>query len=520
MRKPRIHDSAHSVIFAGFCKVLYNKRRLKKYIKKGNLEAAGAQEERVELNKREPDEGDLFGIRAIQSGYFGGVAQSRPSSVASTSPEDSSANTLLGSHSSPKITTQSPMSSVTTLPLEARRSSPLAHKAMSSEDLNVPGTPKRRAPTPLRTTLGPSDAELSGRASHDPAVNMSLEIPPSPRITSRPSTAYLDTHDRTPSGYFSSHNGGQYAPLGAPQIPEQVRRSSARPASIAEPHHPEQGHHSQSASIVSGASDQYTREAQRSPTGSDRSYVAVDGRPSSSGSEERPRSRGREEWPQPGPARSHPPRSSSRYSGFPVMPTIRSQEDEVTAPERLHVPNAVGDWGSDIFKEIDRSLHESRSLNIPSSNKKYNHHTSTLSDASSTYSIAPNGHRGSRRQVSMDLKLQLRQSGIPDVTLESSEPAAGKESKRRASNSSSQGPASGEQSTASSHRNTKEFGEFYDSYRRWSSQVQVHSQQGDQNVKPAGTNRDARRPDQMELKPATIVEVPSPLPSPLIGKAI
>ncbi|KAL8948437.1 MAG: hypothetical protein Q9222_005371 [Ikaeria aurantiellina] len=508
------------VIIAGLCKVLYNKRRLKKYIKKGNLEAAGAQEERVELNKREPDEGDLFGIRAIQSGYFGGVAQSRPSSLASTSPEGSSANTLLGSHSSPKITTQSPMSSVTTLPLEARRSSPLAHKAMSSEDLNVQGTPKRRVPTPLRSTLGPSDAELSGRISHDPAVNMSLEIPPSPRITSRPPTAYLDTHDRTPSGYFSSHNGGQYAPLGAPQTPEQVRRSSARPASTAEPHHPEQGHHSQSASIVSGASDQYTREAQRSPTGSDQSYVAVDERPSTSGSEERPRSRGREEWPQPGPARSHPPRSSSRYSGFPVMPTIHSQEDEVSAPEKLRVPSAVGDWGSDIFKEIDQSLHESRSMNNASSNQKYNHHTSTLSDASSTYSTAQVGHRASGRQVSIDSKLQLQQSGVPEVILESSESTTAEGGKRRTSDASSQELTSGEQSTASSHRNTKEFGDFYDSYRRRSSQVQVHSQQGDQNTKPVGTNKDAKRPDQIELKPATIVEVPSPLPSPLIGKAI
>ena len=298
-------------------------------MQKANLEAAGApdEQERVELNKREPDEGDLFGIRAIQSGFFGGVAQSRPSSIAeSNSPEGSSSNTLLGSHASPKFG-QSPMSSTTTLPLDARRSSPLAHKAISTEDLNAPTPSKRRAPTPLRSTLAPSDAERSGRLNHDPAVNMSLEIPPSPVATSRPTTAYLDTQDRAPSAYFPSpHNGGQYAPLGAPQIPEQFKRTSARPVSRTE-QVPETGYHSQSASIVSAASDRLAHESQRSTTNSDQSFPAEDDRRGSSGSEERPQSRGRDDWARP--QRSHPPRASSRYSGYPqTMPTIHSQEDE------------------------------------------------------------------------------------------------------------------------------------------------------------------------------------------------
>ncbi|KAI4259232.1 MAG: hypothetical protein L6R42_004676, partial [Xanthoria sp. 1 TBL-2021] len=305
------------------------KYAVKKFVEKANLEAAGVPEEqeRVELNKREPDEGDLFGVRAIQSGFFGGVAQSRPSSIAeSNSPEGSSSNTLLGSHGSPKFG-PSPMSSVTTLPLDVRRSSPLAHKGMSTEDLNAQTTPKRRAPTPLRSTLAPSDAERSGRLNHDHAVNMSLEIPPSPVAASRPTTAYLDTHDRAPSGYLPSpHNGGQYAPLGAPQILEQFRRSSVRPVSTIEPP-TEKGHHSQSASIVSEASDRLTRESQRSTTNSDQSYAAEDDRRGSSGSDERPRSRGRDDFSRP--QRSHPPRSSSRYSGYPqTMPTIHSQEDE------------------------------------------------------------------------------------------------------------------------------------------------------------------------------------------------
>ncbi|KAI4234086.1 MAG: hypothetical protein LQ352_008195, partial [Teloschistes flavicans] len=480
---------------------------LKKHVEKANLEAAGgtAQEERVELNKREPDEGDLFGIRAIQSGFFGGVAQSRPSSLAeSNSPDGSSSNTLLGSHASPKIVAQSPMSSVTTLPLEARRSSPLAHKALSSEDLSAPTTPQRRVPTPLRTTLRPSDAELNGRVNHDPAVNMFLEIPPSPVATSRPSTTYLDTHDRTPSGYFpASHNGGQYAPLGAPQIPEQARRSSARPISAVQSHRPEPSHHSQSASIVSGTSDRSTQDGRQSPTVMDQSYVrmssnaAPEDRRGSDSSEERPRSRGREEWLRP--ARSHPPRTSSRYSGFPQMPTIHSQSQEDEAAS--HPSNAVRGWGHEMS-------HESKFAK-PASNNKYNHHTSSLSDASSTFSAAPIGHGGSGRQISIESRLQLqpRQS-------------AGRDGTRRESDASSREANSSDQSNAGSHRNTKEFGDFYDSYWRRSGQAQTLGQQGNQTLRPTDPARDGRRAGPMELKPTTIAEAPSPVTSPGIGKAM
>ncbi|KAI4199947.1 MAG: hypothetical protein LQ350_004299 [Teloschistes chrysophthalmus] len=520
------------VIIAGLCKVLYDKRRLKKHVEKANLEAAGgtAQEERVELNQRDPDEGDLFGIRAIQSGFFGGVAQSRPASIAeSNSPDGSSSNTLLGSrHASPKIGAQSPMSSVTTLPLEARRSSPLAHKAMSSEDLHAPTTPQRRVPTALRTTLRPSDAELNGRVNHDPAVNMLLDYPPSPRATSRPTTTYMDPHDRTPSGYFpASHNGGQYAPLGAPQIPEQVRRSSSRPISVVPSYHPEPSYHSQSASIVSGTSDRYTPDGRQSPNVTDPGYIKVppnaaseERRRGSDSSEERPRSRGREEWVRP--ARSHPPRTSSRYSNFPQMPTIHSQSQEDEAATRQSVPsNAVGGWGHEVFQEFHQSVHGS-TLAVTPPNSKYNHHTSTLSDASSTFSSAPVGHRDSGRQISIESKMQLqpRQSAGPEANFDSATSAAGRGGTRRESDASSRDVNSSDQSNAGSHRNTKEFGDFYDSYWRRSGQAQAIGQQGNPHWRPTDSTRDCRRAGPKELKPSTIAEVPSPAPSPGIGKAM
>jgi len=38
--------------------------------------------DKEKLVARQLDEGDLFGVRALEAGYFGGVAQSRPSSPA------------------------------------------------------------------------------------------------------------------------------------------------------------------------------------------------------------------------------------------------------------------------------------------------------------------------------------------------------------------------------------------------------------------------------------------------------
>lgn len=194
----------------------------------------------------------------------------------------------------------------------------------------------------------------------------------------------------------------------------------------------------------------------------------------------------------------------------------------VAAPNQSQPSNAVGDWGHEIFQEIDQSLQESRSANIPYSNNRYNHHTSTLSDASSTYSTAQVGHRGSGRQISVDSKLQPqpRQSVGPNIVPQPNDTAAGREGKGRVSDASSGEPTSSNPSAAGSHWNSKESGDFYHSYWRRSGQPQAHGQQSDQNVKPGDMVRDGRRPGQMELKPETITEVASPLPSQAIGKAM
>ena len=282
--------------------------RLKKFAKQAELEAQGAREERVELNARELDEGDLFGIRAIQSGYFGGVAQSRPvSPVRDSSPEGSTSNTLLGSRPSPKLIATTPMSSVTALPLDARQASPspLSHDASSLREGSRSVASSRRNLTPINPRLQPSEAELNGRINHDPAVNMSLEIPPSPL---RPTAAHSSPGSRSPSpSYpFPPTRDDHQAPAALrPGKPQEIR-GYAQPLSHAEMHGPDI--RSQSGSIVSrSTTDDLRQDGARSPNQEYRS-----------------------------PYEEYPVRS------FPYAPADRPLSDELYYPTRSsHVPRGA-----------------------------------------------------------------------------------------------------------------------------------------------------------------------------------
>lgn len=130
-----------------------------KKAKAAELES-GPKEDTVELNQREKDEGDLFGIRAIEAGFYAGVAQSRPVSRANSVHGDAtlSSSTLVGgSPSSPLMKGQ------------------FANN--SSLSLNLSATSDRPG-----SKLRPSEAEMSGRRNHSGAVDMSLNVPPSPGL--------------------------------------------------------------------------------------------------------------------------------------------------------------------------------------------------------------------------------------------------------------------------------------------------------------------------------------------------
>lgn len=291
-----------------------SRNRLKQHTKNAHLEASGSNEERVELNQRELDEGDLFGVRAIESGYFGGVAQSRPTSAAGSSLDGS--GTLLG-HPSPKLAAASPMSSVVSLPLEKRQSSPLAKNAISASGVST-GT--RKVPQPLRSTLHPSEAELNGRVNHDPAVNMTLEIPASPLAApSRPMSSHSDISVRRPLSSAFPFPEPPRAEHGAQAEPPQLAlpqnlRSSARMSTV---QHADDEIHSQSASIVSKSTDGDSGEHERGRS-PNQEAIELPAPPARTARWERPMSIGT----------VHPPRSSSIPRGAPEHLTNRLRHED------------------------------------------------------------------------------------------------------------------------------------------------------------------------------------------------
>ncbi|KAK0105279.1 hypothetical protein ONS95_004336 [Cadophora gregata] len=139
-----------AAFIAGFIKLAWNKRKLRKNTKKAELEAS-LRSDKEKLVTRGVGEGDLFGVRAIEHGYFGGVSQSRPTSPTPSyilAPEtklmDWGKAGYQGGHSA--------SSSMLSLP-----------QSLAPSSLNH----TKRKPSPL--SLQPSSAELNGRISHSPS---------------------------------------------------------------------------------------------------------------------------------------------------------------------------------------------------------------------------------------------------------------------------------------------------------------------------------------------------------------
>ncbi|KAJ4337843.1 hypothetical protein N0V87_004399 [Didymella glomerata] len=223
-------------ILAGCVKVLFDRRKLKQHVK-NDAEAATVKEDTVELNQREKDEGDLFGIRAIEAGFYAGVAQSRPTSRAGSiaGVPNMSTSTLVANPNSPLLKPGSHGGSMVSLPLAGKNSN------RDSETL-----PDRR-PSPTMK-LRPSDAEMNGRHNpYDPAVDMSLNVPPSPGFSIQPTTfGGSDTDSdgvlspRSMSPRSADFNLQSYKPAPSIPMPDALRVS----------YHPgEEAQRSQAASI-------------------------------------------------------------------------------------------------------------------------------------------------------------------------------------------------------------------------------------------------------------------------------
>jgi hypothetical protein len=185
-------------------------------------EAGNEKEEETELTLREKDAGDLFGIRAIEAGYYGGVAQSRGNSMAnslvgtpnlsvtdfskSQSSFGLSATDFSKSRNSvnylpdPRSRTFSASSSILRLSqfgmgdmAESHGSTgQRSHIRTASALSHTPeahNASKRNSTSPTKVPnvkLRPSTAQQNKRHTHSFAVNMDLVVPPSPVLQIHP----------------------------------------------------------------------------------------------------------------------------------------------------------------------------------------------------------------------------------------------------------------------------------------------------------------------------------------------
>ncbi|KAI9872836.1 MAG: hypothetical protein M1830_001134 [Pleopsidium flavum] len=374
---------------AGVIKVFLNRRKLQKHTEEANLEAAGKKEEQHELCSRELDEGDLFGIRAIESGYYGGVTQSRPTSAAGSHSLSGSLNrTLVGSQTSPKVVSTSPSSSVIALPLEPKRSrSPLSKYLVSqADDVGDEFSSKRRKPSPLRSRLQPSSAELSGRTRHDPAVDMSLTVPPSP------------TNDTSPFSELSDEN----TELGSSSSPVLTQQSTDHYISDSAPQLTLPDDVSGSVRAVSAPYNPYDNKLQRGwslnrqpvSARSTSPYTTILDLPSVPPRTARAQRSGPRIWHE----------RLSRRDGEPDSILHRPRGSSVSPPRPPRVVSAVGDWGAAVFQEIDKDFHNQ--AEVPEYLQRQQHQRD-ISLASSFYSVVDGGPGSStveqcKRQVSID----------------------------------------------------------------------------------------------------------------------
>lgn len=123
------------------------------------------------MQERLLEEGDYFGVRAIEQGYYGGVAQSPPIS-GKNSPRLSPVPAIISRIGSPVLTIPSQGSSISEFSLND-----LAISRAPSSIRSLKTEASMRSPR-----LQPSDAELSGRRNHDPTitVNSFAHVPQSP----------------------------------------------------------------------------------------------------------------------------------------------------------------------------------------------------------------------------------------------------------------------------------------------------------------------------------------------------
>ncbi|KAL2357841.1 hypothetical protein BJ546DRAFT_185830 [Cryomyces antarcticus] len=183
----------------GVGKVLYNRKKLRDNIRKQEIEAGNRGEDRVELNTREKDEGDLFGIRAIEAGYFGGVVQSRPTSpTGSSRPSMAESSTWGGERPSLRFP-----------PSAASSTTSLSQVRYSSSNNTENTSPPRKSLLPQIHISGLRPSPMDNR---DAPVDMTLNVPPSPSIPSPGSENGSDLSKSPAFSWVASPNPSSFPP--------------------------------------------------------------------------------------------------------------------------------------------------------------------------------------------------------------------------------------------------------------------------------------------------------------------
>ncbi|KAF2675568.1 hypothetical protein BT63DRAFT_420764 [Microthyrium microscopicum] len=157
-------------LVVGFTKSIFIKRAMARLNRLADEEAAmrlaTGLSEKTSDHKRNLDEGDLFGVRAIEAGYYGGIPQSRPASV------DSTVANSLTTKSLPSSTFPSPQVSPKR---ESFQASPTRADFPAPLSPSSPGMARIQAYTPSPHAVGSAAALRQGQV---PPIRSMKEFTP------------------------------------------------------------------------------------------------------------------------------------------------------------------------------------------------------------------------------------------------------------------------------------------------------------------------------------------------------
>lgn len=181
-------------VIAAICKLIYVKRRTRKAEKAAQLQQ---KDESQNLNQRLEEEGDLFGIRALEKGFFGGVAQSRPATPVSFG------SSTLAPPRSAHIPSRPSSDLGHHKPMHLTPSMALGPVSRPSASGSTPSTPTITIHPDVDRTRSPSPAESAGSHSGN-SVQLYSNHPISNRSSVNSTISTSSSSGQPPNGQIYS----------------------------------------------------------------------------------------------------------------------------------------------------------------------------------------------------------------------------------------------------------------------------------------------------------------------------